>query len=404
MTPASPKPTSTGDEFDMSDTGMTDFLSSGNANVTPYAETSETVLPDWYTNYGMQLLANQNAVMNAPYQTFQGPRVAAFTPQQQQGFQMTGQAAEAYKPGMETATRETNALFSAPGGLQTADPYLRRSAETVEGALSAPGAFATANPFLQRSGATSASQVQQYMDPYQSAVVNRIGELGARTLREQILPEISDRFIKSGQFGGSRQAEMIGRGVRDAMEGISAQQSAALSQGYQGALQAAGADLARFGTLGATAGALTAQDLENRRAAASQLASIGQTSGALQQGDLDARRAAAAQAGNLAAQQQNLGLTGARALQEAGALQQAQEQRNLDVAYEDFMRQQADPQARIDAALGTFKGVAPGVGRGVLEYGFKPSGQPGAETMSDADKALLIAKGATSIIDFFKNP
>lgn len=354
MTPESPKPTSTGDESDMSDTGMVDFLSSGNANVTPFAETSETVLPDWYTNYGMQLLANQNAVMNAPYQTFQGPRVSAFTPQQQQGFQMTGQAADAYKPGMETATRETNALFNAPGGLQMA------------------------NPFLQRAGQTSASQVQQYMDPYQEAVVNRIGTLGARTLREQILPEISDRFIKSGQFGGSRQAEMIGRGVRDAMEGISAQQAAALSQGYQGALGAAATDMSRFGT-------------------------IGQTAGALQQGDIEARRAAAAQAGNLAAQQQTLGLAGARALQEAGALQQAQEQRNLDVAYEDFRRQQADPQARIDAALATYKGVAPGVGGGTLKYGFGPSGQQAPEGMSDADKAALVAAGVTTVADVIKS-
>ena len=336
-----------------SDTGMTDFLNSGNANVTPYAETSETALPDWYTNYGMQLLSNQNAVMNAPYQTFQGPRVAALTPQQQQSMQMTGQAAGAYKPGLDAAQQATQGLMNAPGGMEAA------------------------NPFLQRSAQTSASQVQQYMNPYQEAVVSRIGDLGARTLREKLLPEISDAFIKSGQFGGSRQAEMIGRGIRDTMEGISAQQAAALSQGYAGALQAAGTDLSRFGTLGQTAGALTAQDV-------------------------DARRAAAAQMANIAGQQQTLGLAGANALQQAGALQQAQEQRNLDVAYEDFRRQQADQQARIDAALATYKGVAPGVPTGETRFGYGESRQQAEAGMADADKASLIAAGITTLPDILK--
>lgn len=352
MTPANPKPTSTGDESDMPDssTGMTDFLNSGNANVTPYAETSETALPDWYTNYGMQLLSNQNAVMNQPYQTFQGPRVASFTPQQQQGFNMTGQAAEAYKPGMNAATQATQALMSGPGGMEAADPYLQRSAQT------------------------SASQVQQYMNPFQEAVVDRIGALGARTLREQILPEISDRFIKSGQFGGSRQAEMIGRGIRDTMEGISAQQAAALSQGYAGALEAAGADLSRYSTLG-------------------------QTAGALQQGDVSSQRANAAQMANLAAQQQNLGLTGAGALQQAGAIQQGQVQKNYDVAYEDYLRQQADPQAKIDAATATYKSIQQGVPQGKTTYGYRESGATPATSMSEADKAALIAAGVTAIPD-----
>lgn len=344
-----------GDKSDMpaSDTGMTDFLNSGNANVTPYAETSETALPDWYTNYGMQLLSNQNAVMNAPYQTFQGPRVASFTPQQQKSFGMAEQAAGAYQPGLNAAQQATQNLMTAPGGMEAANPY------------------------LQRSAMTSASQVGQYMNPYQDAVVNRIGELGARTLREQILPEISDRFIKSGQFGGSRQAEMIGRGIRDTMEGISAQQAAALSQGYAGALEAAGTDLSRYSTLG-------------------------QTAGALQQGDVTARRATAGQLADMAAQQQALGLTGANAMQQYGALQQGQDQKNLDVAYEDFLRQQADPQARIDAALSTYKGVAPGVPTGTTKYGYGESRQQAEQQMSDANKAALIAAGITAVPDIVK--
>lgn len=329
------------------DNGLTSFLNSGNVSVVPSASTTETVLPDWYTNYGMQILANQNALMNAPYQTYQGPRVASFTPDQQASFDATKQAAFSYQPGLNAAQQATQGLMNAPGGLESAQPY------------------------LSRAGQTSASQVQQYMNPYQDAVVNRIGELGARTLREQILPEISDRFIKSGQFGGSRQAEMIGRGIRDTMEGITAKQAEALSTGYQGALSAAGTDLARYGTLG-------------------------QTAGALGQGDIASRRATAAQMGDMAARQQSLGLTGAGALSSIGDKQREMDQANLDVAYQDFLKQQGYPQEQIDKAVATMKGVQGGVPQGTLKYGYNESSTPRTPEPTDAQKlATLVGTGLT---------
>jgi hypothetical protein len=307
------------------DNGLTSFLNSGNVSVVPSASTTETVLPDWYTNYGMQLLANQNALMNTPYQTYQGPRVAGFTPDQQAGFAATKDAAFSYQPGLNAAQGATAGLMNAPGGLETAQP------------------------FLNRAGQTSASQVQQYMNPYQDAVVNRIGELGARTLREQILPEISDRFIKSGQFGGSRQAEMIGRGIRDTMEGITAKQAEALSTGYTGALGAAQTDLSRVGNLAGTAGTLGAGDISSRRATAAQMA-------------------------DMAAREQSLGLTGAGALSSIGDKQREMDQANLDVGYQDFLRSQGYPQEQIDKAAATMKNVQGAVPQGTLKYGYGPEG------------------------------
>jgi hypothetical protein len=328
--------------------GLTSFLNSGNVSVVPSASTTETVLPDWYTNYGMQLLANQNALMNTSYQTYQGPRVAGFTPDQQAGFAATKDAAFSFQPGLDAAKSTTAGLVNAPGGLETAQP------------------------FLDRAGQTSASQVQQYMNPYQDAVVNRIGELGARTLREQILPEISDRFIKSGQFGGSRQAEMIGRGIRDTMEGITAKQAEALSTGYTGALGAAQTDLSRVGNLAGTAGTLGAGDISSRRATAAQMA-------------------------DMAAREQSLGLTGAGALSSIGDKQREMDQANLDVGYQDFLRSQGYPQEQIDKAVATMKGVQGAVPQGTLKYGYGPEGvtkNPAEPT--DAQKlATLVGTGLT---------
>ncbi len=335
------------------DTGLTSFLNSGNVNIAPNASTTETVLPEWYTNYGMQLLSNQSALMNAPYQTYQGPRVAGFTPDQQAAFSATKDAAFSYQPGLNAATTATQNLLTQPGGLQTAQP------------------------FLNRAGQTSASQVQQYMNPYQDAVVNRIGEMGARTLREQILPEISDRFIKSGQFGGSRQAEMIGRGIRDTMEGITARQAEALSSGYQGALGAAQTDLSRLGNLAGTAGTLG-------------------------QGDIASQRATAAQMADMAARQQSLGLTGAGALSAIGDRQQALDQANLDVAYQDFLKQQGYPQAQIDNAVATMKGVQGAVPQGTLQFGYGPTGTPAPGEESDLGKFATGAGTALTLAKAYK--
>ncbi|MEN9419882.1 MAG: hypothetical protein RI988_3503 [Pseudomonadota bacterium] len=336
------------------DDGMTTFLNSGNAAVQPKAYTKTTVLPDWYNNYTMQVLSNQRAVMDAPYLTYQGPRVAGFTPDQQAGFAATKDAAFSYQPGLNAAQGATAGLMNAPGGLETAQPYLNRAAQT------------------------SASQVQQYMNPYQDAVVNRIGELGARTLREQILPEISDRFIKSGQFGGSRQAEMIGRGIRDTMEGITAKQAEALSSGYSGALSAANTDLSR-------------------------IAGLGQTAGALGAGDITSRRATAAQMGDMAARQQALGLTGAGALSTIGDKQQGQVQKNYDVAYQDWINEQADKQKRINDAAATAKTLQGGIPQGETYKGYEPQGTPagpGPTTASNINTALATA---TEVFDWLKS-
>ena len=69
--------------------GLSSFLSDGAAIPGQSAiksMTTQTVLPDWYTNYAMQLLSNQQQQMTTPYAAYQGPRVAEFSPFQQQAW------------------------------------------------------------------------------------------------------------------------------------------------------------------------------------------------------------------------------------------------------------------------------------------------------------------------------
>jgi len=317
---------------------LTDFLNNGQlpTGSTFKSLTSETVLPDWYTNYAMQLLSNQQALAARPMPTYQGPRVAEFSPTMQRGFDMTGTAATAYQPALTAATTATQSAINAPGGLGAAQPYL--------------GA----------AGQTSVANIGQYMNPNKDQVVNRIGELGRRNLSETLLPEVEGRYVKAGQLGfGPRDENMGGtpsgmltdtaRAIRDTNADILGQQAIALRSGFTDAAGLAGTDLSRFANLATTAGSLGGQDLSRQLAGAGQLADMG-------------------------AQAQTLGLTGAGALQQVGAVQQGQAQKNLDLAYSDFLRQQGYPQEQIDATLRTFGGVASGIPKASREEGIVPLG------------------------------
>ena len=321
---------------------MADLFTSPTPSTVPTSATTENILPDWYTNYAMDILSNQQAISNQPYTLYDQPRIASFAPQQQQAFDQTGQAATAYQPGLQQAAQTT----------QAADPYL--------------GLYA-AQPYMGAAAQTSASQVGQYMNPYTTNVVNRIGELGNRTLQEQILPNIRDKFIQGGTYGGSRNAEMFGRGVRDAMEGISAAQSQALQAGYTGSLGAASTDLSRIGNIG--------QNIASDYSVAGQQ-----------------QLAQGAQQAALAGQAQSLGITGAGALQAAGGQQQADAQKNLDLQYQDFLRQQAYPQTQNTALVGALQGVQPAVPKAQLQTGTTATSAYAPSTASQILAALGIIK------------
>ena len=324
--------------------------------------TKQQVLPEWYTNYAMDILSGQNAIANRPYETAPMPRVAGFTPTQQQAFGMTGTAATAYQPLLGQAT------------------------QTAQAAANAPGALSTAQPFLTQAGQTSVSNIPAYMNPYNEAVVNRIADLGTRNLTENILPEVEGRYIKAGQLGFGGRGGLGGtpsgmmtdtsRAVRDVSADILGKQTEALRAGYNEAAGLAGTDLNRFGNLASTAGNLAQTQQGQQLAGSGALSTLG-------------------------AQAQNLGLTGANAVGGVGALEQQQGQKNLDVAYGDFLRQQGYPQEQINNMLNTFKGVATGVPTASQEYGISPSGVKQEYTSTGQDIASALA-AAAGLVGKFK--
>ena len=378
---------------------LLDFLTEGKpVEAVPVSSTQQTILPDWYTNYAMDILANQKAIAARPFQEYVDasgkaiPRVADFAPDQQAGFEATRQGAFTFRPELgqsSTVTQGTlgrSTLGAAQPGLTQAGQYTTQS--------TTPTGLSMAQPYLGQAGQTAVQNIGQYMNPYTEQVVNRIGALGARTLQEQLIPSIQSQMIAAGQFGGTRQAELMGRAIRDTMEGVSAQQAQALQQGYGQAAGLSQADLERQAQLAQTAGGLGFQQQGALAQAGRQFADIAGQVGSMYGQDTTNQMAAARQLADIAQQRQQQELAGAGALQQIGAQQQALAQKNLDIAREDFLARQAYAQEQVKAMTGALQGVQGAVPQAVSKVGTEVPGAYSPSLLSTLASAAATAAGA----------
>ena len=176
-------------------------------------------------------------------------------------------------------------------------------------------------PWMNAAGALTDKAAQgfnqndfnQWKSPYIDGVVNRIAELGNRNMTENLLPAVNSTFTGNGQFGfggpqggaSSEHSRFTQQALRNTNESILGQQSLALQQAQDAAMGNYQGQLTRFGQMGN-------------------------------------------QFGNLAQTGQQLGLTGAAALDTSGQGQQALGQQNLNTAYQDFQNQQQWPQQNVN--------------------------------------------------------
>jgi hypothetical protein len=233
---------------------------------------SEQNLPPWLLDIYQSIAHRARQLAEAPHEHYRGERIAPIP-----------------------TDIQTAHYLGKQYGLY--EPYLRRAEEMMEGAQA---------PFYE--------QYQKYMNPYQQAVVNRISEEGMRNLNENIIPALEAKFVKLGQHGSSRHADLSKRAAREIQNEISANQAKALSSGYQQAAQLFNADMAR------------------RLEGAREMSTLGGLK----------------QAGRLA---------DIAALGEQGRYQQQQEQAKRDVAYQDFLRQLEYPHQMLAQQTGVMSGV-----------------------------------------------
>lgn len=288
-----------------------DFLFEGDqpTSVRSYGSTVENV-PKWLSDYTHGLIARANAIAAEPYMAYGGPRIAGFTPDQYASMEATRQNVGRSTPYITEATRM--ALQSGQTSpLQTAAPYLQSASRQFTG-----------------------DTASQYMNPYVQNVLDRQEALAQRTLEEKFLPQLQKSFIGAGQFGSSQMMDKGMQGVRDIQENLEQQRLATLSDAYRTSADIFGQDASRMAQLAPVAGNLATAGAELGLAGAQQLGALGEFASAQ-------------------------GLRDAAALEAVGQQQQQLDQRSLDLAYQDFIRQQQYPRETIDWLSQTIRGGLP---------------------------------------------
>lgn len=365
---------------------------------TTTATGSETQqLPLWAQQYYNEILGRGIGTLDEGYIPYGAPRIAGFAPEQEQAFELAQKGIGAGQSYLDSARARIGTGQSA---LAAASPYLTRAAEEKAMAATTPylqagtrgEGIGASLPYLTRAGGMSAAGAAQpylgagtrsfleaatdYMNPYTQQVVDRIGVMAGRNLRENLLPEVNRTFVGSGTFGGKRSAEFTARALRDAQEAALAQQGKALQEGYGQAADIFGADVGRQLQAGQVAGQLTGADISAQTDIGRQLAAIygdeaarkltaGQIAGTVSTADINrllgvgeafgrfagedadrALRAAQLEAG-MGEQAQRMGASDVAMLSGIGGQRQGLAQRSADLAYQDFLAQRGYPMQQL---------------------------------------------------------
>lgn len=307
-----------------------DFLTQGQnpPSSTNNAAVQQT-LPDWYNNYIQGIASKATDIASQPYQNYPGAQVADFNDDQQNAFQGVRDNQGSYQPALSSATSTLNgAQPQVQGALGAASNYI----------ASAPGAVAGPAQAWTDPGTAAA-----YMSPYTQSVTDEIARLGNQNLNENLIPQVQSQFVGSGQFGSSRNADVLSHTIRDAQTNISGLQSAALQSGYTGAETAFNNDANRE----QTQGQLQANTGIAAGNASSNLAGTGASS---------ATGLAAGQ-GALGSLQQQLGYNDSTSLAGVGSQEQNLEQTGDTAGYNNFLNQQNYDWTQLGKVQGAVQGA-----------------------------------------------
>jgi hypothetical protein len=190
------------------------YIGGGGGGQQQQQPTTQTVqqtnLPAWAQPYSEQLLGQAQALTNInqnPYQSYQGQRLADFTPMQQQAFQNIGGMQVAPQTGQATGLAGVAGL----GGLGAGQQYAQM--------------------------ATDPNAVAQYMSPYMQNVVDYQKQQAIRDY-SRALPGLGAQAAQAGAFGGSRQALVESEAQRNLQNQLAGIGATGAQNAFQQAQQA----------------------------------------------------------------------------------------------------------------------------------------------------------------------
>jgi hypothetical protein len=290
-------------------------MGGGGKSAAPTQSTTYTSnLPEYARPYFERMMSRAEAESNQPYVSYGGERLAGFTPDTQQGFDITRNVAARGTPELDVAGGVLGA--SAMRGL------------TASGYQAAP---------IQQT-AFGQQQAEQYMSPYMNEVLERQKVAAVRDYDEG-RPARETAAIRAGAFGGYRSA--IQEGV--AQRGLGERLSDIEATGRQKAYESAQGQFERDRAASMQAQAQT----EQQRLAAAQYGLSGAGLGVQ----------AGSALGQIGATRQGLTLQQAQALQAQGTAQQEQQQRALDLAYQDFLNQREYDKQQLNFMSSIMRGI-----------------------------------------------
>ena len=267
--------------------------------------TTQTTIPEYAQPTAERLIGRAEALSEAEYTPYGGQRLAAQTPEQQE---ITQRILAQQAPGQF----EAGTNLAAAGGI---------------GALGLGGQAAQAGRQYM-ANITDPSQIQSLMSPYMQSVVDIQKQQALRDARQGQLGQ-NLAAARQGTYGGARQTLAMTERERNLQDQMAKIQAAGSQAAYEQAMKNL-----QFG---------------------SEIGLKGQQTGL--QGVQQATQAGAA-LGQLGIGQQQTFENLAKLQSAAASQEQAQRQRELDLAYQDFITQQQMPYKQLGFLSDILRGSA----------------------------------------------
>jgi len=359
--------------------------SKGSAPVETKREVVQTNLPDYVRPYFERLLQRTEAESQREYEPYGGQRIADPSADLLSSEQKVRDIASTGIPGITGATEAVGTgldlISQGVGKYGLGERLVGEGSEVARGSLGDIGKASTRteqafgfDPYqFADARQFTGEERDRYMSPYLEGVL----DVQKRRAREDFLksmPQQAATAIGAGAFGGSREGVQRAEAQSDLLDRLSDIEATGRQQAFDRASQLFEADRrAEMGLDQTRAG-------ERREAerlglgAAQQLAGMGQTRLGVGQalGGFGGQLAGFGQGiaglggqfGQLGGQYANLAakaragdVEAARMLEQIGKAGMARDQAGLDLAYDDFKRQQAFPQEKLGLLSSVLRGI-----------------------------------------------
>ena len=323
-------------------------MSKGGGGTQPTAPTKSTVtqtsLPEYAEPYFKDIMDWAQTESKQDYQPYTGTRIQGYDPLQEEAFTDITTAGRGTPEGMQAAQTYLQGLFPEGGG---------------PSAFKATDYSSMADMFDPTTNQYDPSTAyQEYMDPYLTEVMDKQRSREQRLFEQQQQQGRADA-IRSGAFGGCREALRRGQAQTELDRRLGEQEAGLRSAAYQTAQQQAQQQFA--------------QQMARQLQQAQLGIQAGQAGAAEELQEAQYGLQAAGQMAGLDPQVFSQQIAQAEALGGVGAAQQQMDQSSLDLAYQDWVNQRDYTKNMINFYNAILRGVPVNPQSEVLEYQPPPS-------------------------------